>query len=338
MIIGLRNAARVGLVLGVLTSVACSNSGPMTVSDSTAYLAETSIGSLNAALTDDERSPSVAAGAGNAASLKNGASRSLAAFPGCGNGRYNPPFGATSCAGTVGDATVTSTLNCAVAQGVDQLLKGSVALSFDKPATCVEWLNGIPTSGSVTWTSSNFLRTTTDSSGVYTSSQPAKNYLGVTIGGGMKTAWGTSPTTGTTTSLNINGLHVTRQTTGNLTVFDHTVTTTGALNVTGTLAGGNRAIAAGTIVVDHNVQHYTATGAITNLAWSASCCIPTSGSINYTMSGSAFGNIIVNFETGTCGKVSVSDASVIATQSNPSPTPVPSGMASIYTAVIGGCQ
>jgi hypothetical protein len=321
------------VVLGVMASAACSNSGPQTVSDSKAYLAETAIGSMNSALTDDEKTGSIAAGgAGNAASRKMVISRSLAATS-CGTTRYVPALGSLSCAGTAGNDTVTSVLNCTIDQGVDQLLKGTVTLSFDDPNTCGEWLTGAPTSGSMTWTASKLLRTTTDFSGVTTSSQPSNNYKGVAIGGGIKTSFGTG------TSIDILGLHVLRQASGNVTVFDHSITTPAALSVTGTLAEGTRSIASGTVVIDHNIQNFTATGTISGLKWASStCCLPSEGSINFALSGSAIGNIFVNFDTGTCGKVSISDASVVATPTKPSPSPIPSGMASNYTALLGGCQ
>jgi hypothetical protein len=330
MSLDLRNIARLGLVLGVLGAASCSNYAQQTVSDSTAYLAETAVGSINSALTDDERSDSVV-GAGNAASRKMGISRNLAGT-GCGNARYTPALGTASCSGTTGGVTVTSVLNCSVAQGLDALLKGTVTLTFDNASDCAQWLSGTP-AGSVTWTSDKLLRTTSDSSGVITSSDPVKNYKGVTIGGGMKSAFGTG------TSVNINGLHVTRLATGNVPVFDHTITTTGALGVSGTLAAGTRTITTGIVVVDHNTQLYTATGTIANLKWtSPNCCLPATGTINFALSGSASGNVLVDFNTGTCGKVAVTDSSVIATQANPSPTPIPSGMASNYTTTIGGCQ
>jgi hypothetical protein len=331
MSLDLRNIVRLGLVLGVLGAASCSNYSQQNVSDSTAYLAETAVGSINSALTDDERSDSTV-GAGNAASRKTGISRNLAGT-GCGsNARYTPALGTAGCSGTAGGVTVTAVLNCSVAQGLDALLKGTVTLTFDNASDCASWLAGTP-AGSVTWTSDKLLRTTTDSSGVITSSDAAKNYKGVSISGGIKSAFGTG------TSVNINGLHVTRLAAGNVPVFDHTVTTTGALAVSGTLAAGNRTIATGIVVVDHNTLQYTATGTIANLVWaSPNCCLPTTGTINFAMSGSASGNVVVDFNTGTCGKVAVTDSSVVATKTNPSPTPIPSGMASNYTASIGGCQ
>jgi hypothetical protein len=329
----LRVFARLGLVLGVLATAACTNqSQQSTVSDSTAYLAETAVGSINSALTDDEKNENVSGGAGNAASLKM-VSRNIAGVPACGTSRYTPALGAQSCMGTVNNSTVVSNLNCAVAKGLDQLLHGAVTLSFDTSTTCAQWLAGTPSAGSVVWTSDKLLRTTTDSSGVMTSSSAFKNYKGVTIGGGIKTAWSTG------LSVDIIGLHVTRVAVGNLPIFDHTVTTTGALAVSGALSAGTRAIASGTVVVDHNTQQYTATGTIANLKWtSPSCCLPTEGTINFALSGSGNGNILVDFNTGSCGKVAITDTSVVATKASPSPTPVPSGMASVYSSVISGCQ
>jgi hypothetical protein len=334
----LKKTAHLGMVLGVLGVAACTNTGPQTVADSVAYLAETTVGSINGALTDDEKSPPTGSGSAgsatsNAKTIKPAISRAIATAS-CGSLSYTPTLGSLTCSGTASGETVMSVLDCAIAQGTDVLLKGTVSLTFDDPVTCGEWLTGTPTSGAVTWTSAKLLRTTTDASGVTTSSNAVKNYKNVSIGGGITTAWSsTAPT-----SLNILGLHVLRQATGDVTVFDHTITSNGVIPVSGTLAAGTREIASGNVVIDHNIQKYTATGTITNLKWSAGCCVPTSGTIEYALTGSSTGDILVNFNTSTCGKIAIADATITPTSANPSPSPIPSGMAANYTTAIGGCQ
>jgi hypothetical protein len=332
--------------IGVLLQ-ACAQQGSFTnENDNDAYLAESAVSSLNLGLADAERASSLTARLdGNNskksesffAFLKTSASRSLAAVgnPGsCNASRYSPSLGSASCAASVGGVLVTSNFNCGVFQAQDQLLTGTITTTFDSTSTCNTWLASIPTSGSFTDTTSNFVRTTLDNSIVTTFTEPSANYNNVSIGGGVSVAFGSG-----TNSVSILGLKKTRVSSQKVTLFEHSVHTTNAISSSGSLAAGTRAIASGTVIVDHNVDQFTATGTISSLQWNSACCLPVTGTITFNLSGKKTGTAIVDFNTGACGEVKLTDNVEMtppATKTNPSPTPTPSQ--GITTQTIGGCE
>ena len=73
---------------------------------------------------------------------------------------------------------------------------------------------------------------------------------------------------------------------GGTTIFSHTITTSPQDGPTGaplTFSGGNT-IVSGTIVTYHNLAQVAGASSFNNVAFSASCCYPVSGSITTTFS------------------------------------------------------
>lgn len=83
-------------------------------------------------------------------------------------------------------------------------------------------------------------------------------------------------------TLVISGSHLTGEA-DSLLRWDHTVSTgLGGLNVTGT---GPGRVVTGSVIVQHNLAHYTSTTAFNDVAYgSTACCYPTSGSVTTTFS------------------------------------------------------
>ncbi len=222
----------------------------------------------------------------------------------CGIGRFSPAIGSANCAGTVNDSTVTSVLSgCTAGPANEVTLTGTVTLVFDSAATCNTWVSGssFPGSGTVTRTTSGFIRQNASGIKVTTDSGAHVNYLSETVGGGIVTTFGVSSRT-----IQISGLHRTRTLADGSAGFDHSVRTSEALVVTGVKASGTRKIVSGAIRVDHNKLKFTATTAFSNVTWSSTCCYPTGGTVSLTLSGALSGTVSGVF-SGSCGQVSVTD-------------------------------
>jgi hypothetical protein len=173
-----------------------------------------------------------------------------------------------------------------------------------------------------------------DNSIISTFTDSSPNYNQVAIGGGVSVGFGAG-----TNSVSILGLKKTRVSSMHATLYEHSVHAPSAIAVTGSLAAGTRAIVSGTVIVDHNLDDFTATGVISNLKWSASCCLPVSGTIAFTLTGKRIGETLVNFNTGTCGNVQLSgSAEVTPPPTQASPTPSPTASESVVTQTIGGCE
>ena len=181
-------------------------------------------------------------------------------------------------------------------------------LTFDSPNTCDTWISaaGLPTSGSVVRTSTNYVRSSRNLE-VSSDSTAANNYLGESIGGGVSTTFQSGGR-----SINILGIHrigtFVTNFTRNINIFDHSVHTPVALMVTGSQAAGNRVVSSGEIKIDHNKAKYSLDATISNLSYSANCCYPTSGTLVFNRSGSRSGNLTVAFSS-SCGSVNVTDSS-----------------------------
>jgi hypothetical protein len=313
------------LCMAAVMVAGCKNGRGIQTPDSTAYLAESVVAILNAAITDDVR-------ATNLAHADLHAHRALANLSACSTSRYSPALGSQTCLNTVKGETVTSTLDCLVNQNQDALLKGTVTLTFDTPTTCATWLTGTAQSGTVTWTSTNFDRVLADATAVTTSSAPSDNYNNVSIGGGIETAFSSS-----SFAISVLGVRTVRVL-GDTTIYDHSVHTSSAINASISPSSATPVISSGTITVDHNLANYSAFGTLSALSWNSNCCVPDAGQMSFTLSGSRTGTVVVNFNTGTCGTVNVTDSSVAVTTSGASPSPTGSPVPVVYTQSIGGCQ
>ena len=341
-------------LLGILSVLlqSCAQQGALTnEKDTDAYLAESVVSSINIGLSDAERSQSLTARLEkstpnfpqsffallNEKAKKMTGFRSIASAPipgSCGVSRYSPSLGGGSCAATPGGQVVTSNYNCGIFEAQDQQLSGSITTTFSSPDICNTWLTSIPTTGSFVDTTSTFVRTTLDNSIITTFTDSSPNYNQVSIGGGVSVGFGAG-----TNSVAILGLKKTRVSSLKATLYEHSVHTQSAIVATGSLAAGSRAIASGTVIVDHNLDDFTATGVISDLKWSTTCCLPVSGTIDFTLTGKRIGQALVDFNTGTCGEVKLSgSAEVTPPPTKASPTPSPTASDSVVTQTIGGCE
>lgn len=276
-------------------------------------MAESAVSSLNSALNDSEQSSSYALARPASPVI----TESFQLIPqawaaSCDLSRFSPAIGSANCNGTVDGKTVTSTFNsCTVGSQNQWALTGLVTLSFDNASTCDAWIKGIgfPTSGSLTRTTSNFLRTNPNGSYVTTVSDASNNYAGKVISGGVKTSFLPD-----SRSVEILGLHRERRTAFGQLVFDHSVYTTSPIVVSGSRLAGNRQVQSGTIRVDHNLAKFSNTASFAGIKWSASCCHPVDGTVNFTLSGSKSGTVKVDFNTGTCGTAKLTNNAGVQTQ------------------------
>ena len=109
-------------------------------------------------------------------------------------------------------------------------------------------------------------------------------------------------------TLSVNGSHLTGTVTvdgDSFKVWDHTVSTTqGGIVVTGT---GSSRVVNGSVVVQHNIIHVTATTTFNGVGYGqTACCFPTSGSVSTTFSaGTDRGKTESIAFTPACGEVTL---------------------------------
>lgn len=230
----------------------------------------------------------------------------------CGVSRFSPLFGSASCRGTANNATVTATFNgCTAGQSGEFALSGSEQLTFDSATTCDTWISGnIPTSGSVTRTSTDFTQRNSDGSKVFLTSADHTNYLGTSISGGTRTAFSSNGR-----SVTILGLHRIHVYPGNVKGYDHSIYTLDSILATGLKANGSRRIESGTVRVDNNANKFSSTMSLAGLAWSTQCCHPVSGTINFTVNATdptshkaVSSDFTATFNAGKCGQISLGNA------------------------------
>lgn len=285
------------LILTLVASISATGCGKKAdLGADDAYLvADSAVSSVNGALNDSEQSNSYA--------LHRGFEVIPTAYAAsCGLSRFSPSIGG-NCNATAGGKTVTANFaNCTAGRSDEFTFNGQVSLAFDSNATCNQWLSGtgLPTTGSVTRTTSNFTRSNPGGSSVAVSSATHTNYSGVSIGGGVTTAFGAG-----TRTVTISGLHRIRTSAAGRTVFDHSVTTTSPIVVSGTRLGGNRVVSSGTVKVDHNLAKFSSTASLSGLTWNASCCHPISGTVTFALVGGETGSIAIDYASGTCGEAKI---------------------------------
>ena len=301
-------AAAAGLLMaGSVVFSGCAMNGTPESGDLDTYGVESAIQSVNSALIEVEQSPSLALNRPvevKRADLLRKLENILipeAVAASCGIDRFDPPVGSADCSGTEDDKTVTANFDsCTIGSRERHQLDGTITLSFDSAETCNDWIDALPlpTSGSVTRTSSDFSRLNPNGSTVSKVSDEHENYLGETIGGGVMTQFGIN-----LRQVNILGIHRVRTSPEGDTVFDHSVRTLNPIQVTGTRMENNRRVSNGTIQVDFNRREFSLVTDLSGLFWTSDCCHPTDGSVTFTRSGSRTGSVSVDFGTGTCGEV-----------------------------------
>jgi hypothetical protein len=164
---------------------------------------------------------------------------------------------------------------------------------------------------------STVTRTSASSTATILTGPLANFYIVTDTSGG--TAWdgSTIASTGVTTTLSSattrsvvnNGIHQILRGPEGTKWFDHFITSTGGLTITGSRLSLPRAIS-GTSTLYHNLAKYTATSTLNAVTWSApggACHYPTSGNISTTFSGSETGTTTLTF-TATCGQATYVDA------------------------------
>ncbi len=284
------------LLVGVAALSACGKKKTDLDSDQAYLVADSAVSSVNGSLNDSEQANSYAL-------IKPVFEIIPTAYAAsCGISRFSPSVG-NNCNATSGMRAVTANFASCTAGRSDEInLNGQVALTFDSNATCNTWLAGagLPTSGSVTRTTTNFTRTNPNGSVVSVSSASHTNYAGTTVGGGVTTTFGAG-----TRTVVINGLQRTRVSATGVTVFDHSVTTTAPIVTTGTRLSGTRTVSSGTIKVDHNRAKFSSTANLSGLTWNASCCHPVSGTVTFALSGTDSGSLVIDYGTGSCGSAAI---------------------------------
>ncbi len=103
---------------------------------------------------------------------------------------------------------------------------------------------------------------------------------------------------GTGYAYKVLGMKRVATTAGGVTLFDISTSTTADIGVSG-VSRATRVVNGGTLVVEHNILHYGVALTPDELAWTADCNCPVSGSLSGTLSGNASGSYTLEM-TG-CG-------------------------------------
>ena len=279
--------------VAVLISMGCSKAADSTatLSDSTSNLSQTAIAEANSQASASESSSTVGF------MSEENAAGDIHTFSTC---TFSSAIG--SCSSSA-DALTWG--GCTIDGGAATMTGGwNETFSGTGAGTCtVPIVNG-----------ETVTRTTTSSvlsgGGAYGGSIITDTNGGTTYDGTVLPSTGTTVvSSGATRTITINGTHKLGKTAGGVTVFEHYLRTPTPLTVTGTRAGGNRAITGGTITVYHNLAKYQASLTFSGVTWgSSSCCYPTSGTLTGTLSGSLTGTTTMTFSS-TCGTAAYVDNS-----------------------------
>jgi hypothetical protein len=171
----------------------------------------------------------------------------------------------SNCTGGVETRTFS---DCSIG---DLSLNGTVTLTWSDPS-CVLVAAG----DSVTRT------------GDFTISDYQGGALSITSpGGGQELTYN-----GTSYSYAVPGMERVATTASGVKLFDISTSTTTPLGVSG-VSRATRVVNGGTLVVVHNILQYNVALTPDNLAWSADCNCPVSGSLNGVLGGSASGSYTI---------------------------------------------
>ena len=304
----MKNITLLLLIIGLTVSCSKDKGGDTpddSYTDNQVNLIESAIGTINSSLNDEEQVNSYAKFQSTPRIFHLIIPQAYADNQ-CSIARFSPSIGTHSCAGTEDDRLVTANFNgCSTGSYNNISLSGQVYLTFDSPSTCDSWVNGgsLPTAGSVIRSTTNFSRTYKRLS-VTMRSDYDYNYKSEPIVGGIQTIFSVG-------SRSVNIIGVTRE--GVYTsargvqtpIFHHSIHTPSPLQVSGTKAQGNRVITSGEIQIDHNLAEYSLNAQVSNIAYSSSCCYPTSGTLSFNRSGAISGSLSVTF-SNVCGEISYS--------------------------------
>jgi len=156
-------------------------------------------------------------------------------------------------------------------------------------------LNGTVT---LTWSDSACILTTSGDTVTRTGDFTVSDYQGATLtisssGGGQELI-----DDGTAYSYKVLGMERVATTASGAKLFDISTSTTADIGVSG-VSRATRVVNGGTLSIQHNLLHYGVALAPDNLAWSADCNCPVSGSLSGELNGDASGSYTLEM-TG-CG-------------------------------------
>jgi hypothetical protein len=182
-------------------------------------------------------------------------------------------------------------VNCLTWGGV---INGSIDLTYSSATCAMATGNSLIRKVNLTRDGIFGATITTDST------NPSTAYDGTAVGAGA-----TITNTGSGTyTYSLDGVHKVRTTPLGKTAYDVNVMTSSPMTLSGSLSG-NRTVDGGSVVVYHNLAKYTAIFTPHNLSYnSATCCHPTSGTLDVSYSGSVNGGGSVSFNS-TCGLVTL---------------------------------
>lgn len=206
------------------------------------------------------------------------------------------PVANDTCSSGAKSASYTA---CAIS-GSSQTYTGTVALAYSSTTCSLSSLNATVTR------SLNVTRSGIFDTNVTTDSNPVTDYRGTVASGGVRLK--VTNTATPTFQLDVLGIHKVRKSGSGATLQDVSIQTTAPFTVTGALAGGNRTVSGGTLVVAHNLARYVATFTISDsLTFSdaGTCCHPTSGTVSVTYSGAQTGTGTLQYSS-TCGQATLS--------------------------------
>ncbi len=200
-----------------------------------------------------------------------------------------PSAWAASCSRSLthqGGGSCLRNVNCDVGA---YTWSGNVDLSFANGASCSFSGIGDYFIREVEFTRSGPRGSLLTTSGAHT------NYEGNTVSGGIRVEQ-------TASGYEMDILGQSKVLTSNRfgTIFDVSAQTILPLELN-QLARNGRVLSSGTLAIYHNKARFKATHTFNNLQWSSSCCYPTGGSINVTLSGSRTATGTVTFNG--CGSV-----------------------------------
>ena len=189
---------------------------------------------------------------------------------------------------------------------------GTWTFNFNSGAACSSAKSsGLLSTGASNYfdlTSTSGVTRTSASSFYVTTDSNASGYSSTVSGGARVTCGGSG--CATSRAITINGLHRALYGPFGTQYLDHSINTTSDLAVS--LSGASRTVTAGTVVLQHNLAHYTATSTISStLSFNNSCCHPIGGTITTTFAGGPLNGQTESIVFGaTCGTATVNGSAV----------------------------
>lgn len=171
---------------------------------------------------------------------------------------------------------------------------GTLNLAFDSNATCNSSLAGVPTSGSLIRTFTNFNMVDGGRATTRLITDSTLNYKNESIGGGTLVNYGAGQRT-----VQILGMTRIKIHPNNRQIYHHSIRSQGVIQSQGSRATRDRIVSSGSVMVNHNLSRTDTVVRFDNLRWeNETCCHPTAGSINSEVTddaGTATATIVIEF-------------------------------------------